>query len=80
MQLSGTHLHLLKEDRTHNVICTRLHTVASSEIYSPKDAFQVFFSDNVIEEILLCTNLQGQQAATQWNAIQKEEFLAFVGI
>ena len=57
-----------------------MHTVASSEIYSPKDAFQVFFSDNIIEEILLCTNFQGRRAATQWNAIQKEEFLAFVGI
>ena len=45
--------------RTHNVICTRLHTVASSEIYFPKDAFQVFFSDNIIEEILLFTNLLG---------------------
>ena len=38
--------------RTHNVICTRLYTVASSEIYTPKDAFQVFLSDNIIEEIL----------------------------
>ena len=38
--------------RTHNVIHTRLHTVASSEIYSPKDAFQIFFSDNIIEEML----------------------------
>ena len=66
--------------RTHNVIRTKLHTVASSEIYSPKDAFQVFFSDNIIEEILLRTNFQGRRAATQWNAIQKEEFLAFVGI
>ena len=26
--------------RTHNVICTRLHNIESSEIYSPKDAFQ----------------------------------------
>ena len=65
---------------THNVIRTRLHTVTSSVIYSPKDAFQVFFSGNIIEEILLCTNLLGRRAATQWNAIQKEEFLALVGI
>ena len=28
--------------RTHNVIRSRLHTVASSEIYSPKDAFRFF--------------------------------------
>ena len=45
--------------RTHNVIRTRLHTVASSEIYSLKIAFQFFFSNSIIEEILLCTNLQG---------------------
>ena len=51
--------------RSHNVIHTRLHTVASLEIYSSKDALQVFFYDNIIEEILLCTNLQGRQAATQ---------------
>ena len=57
-----------------------MHTVAPSEIYSPKDAFQVFFSDNIIEDILLCTNLHGRRAATQWNAIQTKKFLAFVGI
>ena len=57
-----------------------MHTVALSEIYSSKDAFQIFFSDNIIGETLLCTNLQGQWAATQWNAIQKEKFLDFVGI
>ena len=28
----------------------------------------------------MCTNLQGRRAATQWNATQKEKFLAFVGI
>ena len=50
--------------RSHNVIRTRLHTVASSEIYSPKDAFQVFFGDNIVEE-MLCKNLQGRRAATQ---------------
>ena len=31
-----------KRCRTHNVICTRLHTVTLSEIYSPTDAFQIF--------------------------------------
>ena len=42
--------------------------------------FRFFFSDNIIEEILSCTNLQGRRAATQWNAIQREEFLVFVGM
>ena len=65
---------------THNVICTKLHTVAASEIYTPKNAFQVFLSHNINEEILLCTNLQGRRAATQWNAAKEEEFLAFFGV
>ena len=51
--------------RTHNVIRTKVHTVQSSEIYTPKDAFQYFLSDNIIEKILLCTNLQGRRAPTQ---------------
>ena len=50
--------------RTHNVDRTRLHMVASSEIHIPKDDFQIFLSDNIIEEVLLCTNLQGRQAVT----------------
>ena len=44
------------------------------------DAFQYFLSNNIIEKILLCTNLQGRRAPTQWNAEQKEEFLAFVEV
>ena len=43
--------------RSHNIIHTRLHRVSKSGIYTPKDAFQVFFCDDIIEEILLCTNL-----------------------
>ena len=66
--------------RTRNVICTKIHTVQSSEIYTPKDAFQYFLSDNIIEKILLCTNLQGRLEAIQWSAVQKEEFLAFIGV
>ena len=64
--------------RTHYVICTTLHTVASSEIYIPKDAFQVFLSDNIIKKILLHTNLEGRRAAAQWNAVQKNSWLLLV--
>ena len=66
--------------RSHNIIHTRLHRVSKSEIYTPKDAFQVFFSDDIIEEILLCTNLQGRRVATKWNVVEKEELLAFIGV
>ena len=55
---------LEKRCRTHNVIRTRLHSVASSKIYTSKEAFQVFLSDNIIKKILLYTNLQGRRAAS----------------
>ena len=66
--------------RSHNVIRTRLHRVSVSEICTPKDAFQAFLSDDIIEEILLCTNLQGRRVATKRNAVQQEELLAFIGV
>ena len=49
--------------RSHNVIRSRLSTFLSSEVYTPKRAFELFISDNIVEEILLCTNLQGQRAS-----------------
>ena len=29
---------------------------------------------------MLCTNLQGRLVATKWNAVQKDELLAFIGV
>ena len=29
---------------------------------------------------MLCTNLQGRRVATKWNAVQKDELLAFIGV
>ena len=66
--------------RSHNVIRTRLHRVSASEICTPKDAFQAFLSYDIIEEILLCTNLQGRRVATKWKAVQQKELLAFIGV
>ena len=51
--------------RSHNIINTRLHGVRASDIYTPKDAFQIFFSENIIEEIMLCTNLQRRRVPTK---------------
>ena len=61
--------------RSRNIVNTRLHGVRASDIYTQKDAFQIFFSENVVEEIMLCTNLQGRRVATKWNAAQKDELL-----
>ena len=66
--------------RSHNVINTRLHRVHNSDIYTPKDAFRIFFSDNLVQELLLCTNLQGRRVAKKWHAVQEEELLAFIGV
>lgn len=41
-------------------------------------------SDNIIEEVLKCTNLEGRSAAAakgkEWRNIDKEEFMAFIGL
>ena len=34
--------------RSHNIINTRLHGVCASDIYIPKDAFLIFFSENIV--------------------------------
>ena len=49
--------------RSHNVIPSRLSTLLSSKVYTPKSAFELFISDNIVEEIFLCTNLQGWRAS-----------------
>ena len=66
--------------RSHNTINARLQGVLASEIYTPKNAYQIFFSENIVEEIMLSTNLQGQRVATKWNAARKDELLAFIGV
>ena len=65
--LSGAHLHPPKEDlevictKDLQVICTKFLTVHKLE-YILKDVLQYFLSDNIIVEMLLCTNLQARQA------------------
>ena len=54
--------------------------VRVSDIYTPNHVFLIFFSENIVEEIMLCTNLQGQLVATKWNVAQKDELLAFIGV
>ena len=66
--------------RSHNVIRSRLSTILSSEVYTLKSIFEIFISDNIVEEILLCTNLQGRRASEEWKHVFKEEFMAFIGV
>ncbi|TWW61066.1 hypothetical protein D4764_05G0011560 [Takifugu flavidus] len=57
--------------------------------YVPQGAAQdlhldKFISDNIIEEVLRCTNLEGRRAVAakgkEWKSIDKEDFLAFIGL
>ncbi|KAL0178091.1 hypothetical protein M9458_026985, partial [Cirrhinus mrigala] len=55
-----------------------------SSVETPKDAWELFISENIIDEILQCTNLGGQRAALAkgkvWQKITKEELKAFIGL
>ncbi|XP_051508182.1 uncharacterized protein LOC127414289 isoform X1 [Myxocyprinus asiaticus] len=53
-------------------------------VVTPKDAWELFISENIIDEILRCTNLEGQRAASAkgklWKEVTKEELKAFIGL
>ena len=81
MELSGVNFRLRRLELDRTTLSTqRFHGVRASNIYTPKDAFQFFFNENIVEQIMLCTNLQGRRVATKWNAVQKDELLAFIGV
>ncbi|XP_034058307.1 piggyBac transposable element-derived protein 4-like [Gymnodraco acuticeps] len=70
--------------RTHNILRRCPGPVSGSTIISPKDAWELFISDNIIEEVLRCTNLEGRRAAAakgkEWRCLDKVEFTAFIGL
>ncbi|XP_043110501.1 uncharacterized protein wu:fj13e08 isoform X2 [Puntigrus tetrazona] len=53
-------------------------------VKTPKGAWELFMSENIINEILQCTNLDGQREALAkgkvWQKITKEELKAFIGL
>ena len=70
--------------RSHNILRSCPGPTPGSTAVSPKDAWDMFITDNIIEEILKCTNLEGRRIATakgkEWRSINKEEFMAFIGL
>ena len=66
--------------RSHNVIRSRLSAVLSSEVYMPKSVFELFISDNIVEKILLCTNLCGRRASQEWKHVSIKKFMVFIGV
>lgn len=51
---------------------------------SPKDAWELFITDNIIQEVITCTNLEGWRGATargrEWKNVNKDELMAFIGL
>ena len=62
------------------MIRSRLSTVLSSEVCTAKSVFELLISDNIVEEILLCKNLQSRRSSQEWKHVSKEEFMAFIGV
>lgn len=71
--------------RSHNILRSCPGPRPGSTAVSPKDAWDLFMSNNIIEEVLKCTNLEGRRIAAtakgkEWRNIDKEEFMAFIGL
>lgn len=70
--------------RSHNILRSCPGPIPGSAAVSPKDARDMFISDNIIEKVLKCTNLEGRRAPAakrkEWRSINKEEFMAFIGL
>ncbi|XP_069823913.1 piggyBac transposable element-derived protein 4-like [Dendropsophus ebraccatus] len=68
----------------HNIVRQAQGAVGSPRYFSPKDVFCTFFSDNMAEEVLLCSNLEGRRIASaknkSWKNISKEELYAYIGL
>ncbi|KAJ8403677.1 hypothetical protein AAFF_G00350030 [Aldrovandia affinis] len=70
--------------RSHNILRCCPGPASGLSTVSPKDAWDMFISNNIIEEVLHCTNLEGRRAAAakrkEWRRIEKDEFMAFIGL
>ncbi|XP_077129900.1 uncharacterized protein LOC143785111 [Ranitomeya variabilis] len=69
---------------THNIVRQAQGAVRSPSYFTPKDVFCTYFSDNIAEEVLLCSNLEGRRIASaknkSWKNISKEELYAYIGL
>ncbi|XP_067101197.1 piggyBac transposable element-derived protein 4-like [Osmerus mordax] len=70
--------------RSHNILRSCAGPAPGSRSISPKDAWDMFITDEIIDEVLKCTNLEGRRAAAakgkEWRSVDKEEFMAFIGL
>lgn len=68
----------------HNIFRSCPGIAPGPAITSPKDAFCLFITDNIIDEILMCTNLEGRRTAAAkgktWKDVTRQELMAFFGL
>ena len=81
MELSGVRFHLCKVELDRTTLSTQGYSEFVHHTFTlQKMLFQIIFSENIVEEIMLCTNLQVRRVATKWNAVQKDKLLVFIGV
>ncbi len=65
---------------SHNILRSRSGPAPGFITISPIDAWKLFMSDNIIEEVLTCTNMEGRRVATirgkEWKNVTKHELMA----
>ncbi|XP_061756675.1 uncharacterized protein LOC133552992 isoform X1 [Nerophis ophidion] len=71
--------------QSHNIIRSRSGPAEGlSTTVSPKDAWELFITDDILQEVMKCTNLEGRRVATarrkEWTNVTKDEFMAFIGL
>lgn len=68
----------------HNIIRRAPGLVRKHMAATPNEAFQLFLTPVIIQEIVNCTNLEGKRVYAEkgkpWNNVTVDEFLAFCGI
>lgn len=68
---------------SYSILSSRPGPALGYSTVSPIDAWKLFMCDNIIEELLTYTNMQGQRVATdrgkEWENVTKHELMAFIG-
>ncbi|KAI4806684.1 hypothetical protein KUCAC02_017499 [Chaenocephalus aceratus] len=69
---------------SHNLLRSRSGPAPGFSTVSPIDAWKLFITDSILEEVLRCTNMEGRRVATdrgkEWKNRSKEELMAFIGL
>ncbi|KAK1885696.1 PiggyBac transposable element-derived protein 4 [Dissostichus eleginoides] len=69
---------------SHNLLRSRSGPAPGFSTVSPIDAWKLFITDSILEEVLRCTNMEGRRVATnrgkEWKKLSKEELMAFIGL